>query len=81
MGVDPVELSPYHHITSDAPPCVIFHGTKDPTVPFMTVELFTEKMVEVGADCTLHGYEGEGHRSSTPAGKGRRKKNLPFRRP
>ena len=61
MGVDPIELSPYHHITNDAPPCVIFHGTKDSTVPFKTVELFTDRMGEVGVECTLNGYEGEGH--------------------
>ncbi len=61
MGVDPVELSPYHHITGDAPPCVIFHGTADPVVPYKSVELFTDKMAEKGVDCTLHGYEGEGH--------------------
>ena len=61
MGVDPVKLSPYHHVTGDAPPCVIFHGTADSTVPYITAELFAKEMNEAGAECVLHGYEGEGH--------------------
>lgn len=61
MGIDPIELSPYHKITSEAPPCIIFHGIDDEKVPFLTVELFADKMTEVGANCVLHGYKGEGH--------------------
>ncbi len=61
MGVDPVELSPYHHVTSDAPPCVIFHGTADTTVPYVTAKLFSDKMKKAGAKCVLHDYEDEGH--------------------
>lgn len=61
MGVDPVELSPYHHVSEGAPPTVIFHGTADSTVPYQSVELFTDKMQAAGATCILHGYEGAGH--------------------
>lgn len=61
MGMDPVKLSPYHHVTEQAPPCVIFHGTEDTTVPFLTAELFAKEMKRAGAKCVLHSYEGEGH--------------------
>ena len=61
MGVDPRELSPAHHVSEDAPPCVIFHGKADTTVSYVTAEIFAEKMKEAGVPCVLHGYEGEGH--------------------
>lgn len=63
MGVEPEELSPVHHIRAKLPPTIIFHGTADTTVPFATVELFTEQMIKSGNKCTLvpgkdgtHGY-------------------------
>lgn len=61
MGVDPKALSPAHHVSASAPPCIIFHGKADDTVPYATAEVFTEKMKAAGVPCVLHGYEGEGH--------------------
>ncbi len=61
MGVEPEALSPVHHVSANAPPCIIFHGEADDTVPFATAEVFTKKMKEAGVDCVLHGYPGEGH--------------------
>ena len=61
MGVDPKELSPAHHVTAKAPPCVIFHGKADTTVPYATAAVFAERMKAAGVQCVLHGYEGEGH--------------------
>jgi len=61
MGVDPVELSPYHHIRKDAPPTQIFHGTADRTVPFFTVVEFTRAMEEAGNSCRLQPFEGQAH--------------------
>jgi acetyl esterase/lipase len=61
MGVAPEALSPAHHVTGKAPPCVIFHGKADTTVPYATAEVFAEKMKAAGVTCVLHGYEGEGH--------------------
>lgn len=61
MGVEPEALSPVHHVTTDAPPCIIFHGTADDTVPYATAELFASEMKEAGVKCVLHAYEGEGH--------------------
>ncbi len=61
MGVEPVELSPYHHIAKGAPPTIIFHGKADTTVPYWTAEAFTKAMQEAGNDCRLMGYEGQAH--------------------
>ncbi len=61
MGVPPEQLSPYHNISSNIPPTIIFHGTKDTTVPFDTVELFTTDAEEKGNKVELVAYEGQGH--------------------
>lgn len=61
LGTSAESMSPYHHISSDTPPTIIFHGTEDTTVPFESIQLFTEKMKEVGNNCMLFGYEGEPH--------------------
>jgi acetyl esterase len=29
-----IEISPFHHISAGAPPTIIFHGTRDSSVPF-----------------------------------------------
>ena len=61
LGAEPKTMSPYHNIKTGTPPTIIFHGTKDTTVPFKTVEMFTSKMVEKGNKCTLVAYENEPH--------------------
>lgn len=61
MGVEPKELSPYHHVHEHLPPTIIFHGTADPTVPFRTAKLFAEAMRAAGNRCELAAYEGEVH--------------------
>ncbi len=61
MGVEPIKLSPYHHVKPGVPPTIIFHGTADPTVPFQTVELFTQAMTKVGNVCRLVPAEGRTH--------------------
>ena len=61
MGVDPKALSPYHHVKAGVPPTIIFHGRGDTTVPYRTVEHFTEAMKKVGNRCELIGYEGQPH--------------------
>lgn len=60
-GVEPMELSPYHHVKAGAPPAIIFHGKADTTVPYATVEMFTKAMKQAGNRCDLNGYEGEVH--------------------
>jgi acetyl esterase len=54
-------ISPLQHITKDVPPCIIFHGTEDRTVPFESVERFSTAMKEAGNMCRLVPFEGKGH--------------------
>ena len=61
MGIEPERLSPYHHVSKGDPPTIIFHGTGDSTVPYRTVELFSERMKEVGNTCRLVPFEGRPH--------------------
>lgn len=61
MGTKPENMSPYHNISESLPPTIIFHGTGDKTVPFESVELFTDEMHEFDNSCTLHAYKGEPH--------------------
>lgn len=61
LGTEPVNMSPYHNIVAKLPPTIIFHGTDDEGVPFMSVELFTKRMHEFDNTCTLVAYQGEGH--------------------
>ncbi|MCK4919574.1 MAG: alpha/beta hydrolase [Bacteroidales bacterium] len=61
LGVSPISLSPYHHISKNIPPTIIFHGRDDTTVPFNTVELFEEEMKSKGNRCELNAYEGASH--------------------
>jgi acetyl esterase/lipase len=60
-GAEPKSISPYHHVMSGFPPAIIFHGKADTTVPYKTVEVFTEKVKSVGSRCELVGYEGANH--------------------
>ena len=55
------EISPLQHITRADPPCIIFHGTADSTVPFDSVERFNIAMKEAGILCRLVPFEGKGH--------------------
>jgi acetyl esterase/lipase len=61
LGTKGENLSPYHHITSNAPPAIIFHGRTDTTVPFATAEAFAKKMKALGNRCELVGAEGQPH--------------------
>jgi acetyl esterase/lipase/lysophospholipase L1-like esterase len=55
------EISPLQHITKADPPCIIFHGTADRTVPFDSVERFDAAMKEAGNLCRLVPFEEKGH--------------------
>lgn len=55
------ELSPLQHVKKGAPPCIIFHGTADRTVPFESVERFAATMKKAGNVCRLVPFEGKGH--------------------
>ena len=55
------EISPCHQVKRDVPPTLVFHGTKDKTVPFENAERFERLMKEHGNDCVLIPAFGEGH--------------------
>jgi len=61
FGCEPTEISPLHHVKKGLPPTIIFHGKADTTVPYATVEKFTEAMKAAGNRCELIGYEGQPH--------------------
>ena len=61
FGCEPTEISPIHHVKKGTPPTIIFHGKADTTVPYATVEKFTEVMKAAGNRCELVGYEGQPH--------------------
>ena len=61
MGVAPIAISPYHHVKSDAPPTIVFHGQGDTTVPYWTAEEFAAAMKRAGNRCELVGYEEQPH--------------------
>ena len=61
FGCEPTEISPIHHVKKGTPPTIIFHGKADTTVPYSTVEKFTEVMKAAGNRCELVGYEGQPH--------------------
>lgn len=60
-GVDPLVISPVHHVRSGMPPAIIFHGTADTTVPFATVAEFEKRMVSAGNRCELKSFAGAPH--------------------
>lgn len=55
------EISPCHHIRPGIAPTILFHGTKDATVPFENAERFTKLMNDAGNECVLVPFEGKGH--------------------
>ena len=61
LGLEPVELSPFHHVASNSPPAIIFHGTNDKTVPYESAELFASQLRKNGVFVDLKTYEGAGH--------------------
>ena len=61
IGDDPKKISPYHHVRSNAPPTIIFHGRADITVPYRTAEIFAEAMQKAGNRCELVGYDDKVH--------------------
>lgn len=55
------EISPIHNIRKDAPPTIVFFGTKDIHVPVSTAQDYKKKMEAVGSQCELYLYEGKEH--------------------
>lgn len=58
---DMLIADPTTHVKADLPPCILFHGTDDATVPFQSVKDFVEAAKAVGARCELVAFEGRPH--------------------
>lgn len=54
-------FSPLHNIRKDAPPTILFLGTKDNLIPVETANYYQTVMGKVESRCELRLYEGEGH--------------------
>ncbi len=54
-------ISPNHHIRSNIPPTIIFHGDEDKTVPIENAIRFDRLMKDTGNICRLIVIKGVGH--------------------
>jgi acetyl esterase/lipase len=54
-------LSPLHHVASDLPSAIAFHGVADKTVPYAHATDFEEAMKAAGNDYQLCSFEEAGH--------------------
>jgi acetyl esterase len=54
-------LSPIQHVTRNAPPFLLMHGTADSVVPFEQSLRMQERMRAAGAQCDLIPIKGGGH--------------------
>jgi alpha-beta hydrolase superfamily lysophospholipase len=61
FGCAPEAISPAHHVRKGSIPTLIHHGKSDSTVPYASVEKFTELMKAAGNRCELVGYSGQAH--------------------
>jgi acetyl esterase/lipase len=58
---DMLVADPMTHLKADLPPCILFHGTEDATVPFQSVKDFAQAATAAGAKCELVSFEGRPH--------------------
>lgn len=54
-------VSPYHNLKPGLPPALAFHGREDATVPYYSVQLFTQKTRELGNAFELVTVDGRQH--------------------
>lgn len=55
------ELSPVHHVRSQLPPTIIFHGTGDTVTPFSGAKKYQELAIKKGNRCELIVNDGGRH--------------------
>ena len=61
VGKDSLLASPYHNISTGLPPMLIFHGTKDTTVPFKNIQDFQARAQAYGNYCYVSAFPGKTH--------------------
>ena len=55
------EFSPFHNVTKDDPPAIVFLGSADVLIPVKTAHDFKQKMSDVGVQAEVHIFEGMPH--------------------
>ena len=55
------DASPITHVTPDAPPCLLVHGTADTLVPASQSERMHARLLDAGVDSTYQAIAGAGH--------------------
>jgi acetyl esterase/lipase len=61
LGKDSINASPYHHVTPEMPPLLIFHGEKDTTVPLSNITELKAKLDSLRVESTLYTYPEQKH--------------------
>ena len=65
-GIEPTttfleEISPYHRVTSSAPPTILFYGGQDPLIPTSQGVDLRDKLQSLNIINEFTLYENEGH--------------------
>lgn len=65
-GINPAtefleEISPYHQVTNQAPPTILFYGGQDPLVPTTQGTAMQERLLELSVIHEFTLYQNEGH--------------------
>ena len=55
------EFSPFHNVTKDDPPGIVFLGSADKLIPVKTADDFKAGMKKAGVDCEVMIFEGMPH--------------------
>lgn len=55
------EFSPFHNVTKDDPPGIVFLGSADKLIPVKTADEFKASMQKTGIDCEVMIFEGMPH--------------------
>lgn len=55
------EVSPYHQVTVNAPPTILFYGGQDPLIPTTQGTLMRDKLEALGVTNQFYLYPNEGH--------------------
>ena len=55
------EFSPFHNVSEDDPPAIVFLGSKDALIPVKTAHDFKANMEKAGVACEVIIFEGQPH--------------------
>jgi len=55
------EFSPFHNVSADDPPAIVFLGSRDKLIPVKTVQTFQAAMEKAGVRCETMIFEGQEH--------------------